>query len=464
MRITPASVLQPANMAVQDQPAAVGAVLTREFFDCLSSMEGGIVCTDRSDQTRAGPMKEGFDLPLHVPLHGVLRKITERLAGELASPSPLAPNWSPVEWRLARAVAAIHCVSPLLAGSLRWDGPAQWREFLADQKAHVAARHRRIHDLLDQIDARSREEGIAIVGLKGAALHSMGFYSAGERPMADVDLLVNPSDAARTERLLQSLGFSESFTMWKHGVFVPKICKVHASMGEHRDNYLKIELHTRIAEKLPLRITDVTDFVYPRAPHPGLNAYPSMAALMIHLLIHGAGAMAYRALRLVHLHDIALVCSRMADSDWGELADRGKKAGRRWWASPPLQLAARYYPEAVPRDVLAAIFTHCPWPLRHVVRHYQLSDVSLSYPWIEAFPGIAWSRSFTEVIQYIGGRVWPDKESLRMRDVRVETDFVASQSQWPQLSQGQRMLRWMTSKPFRAETLHAVRAALAQSH
>jgi Uncharacterised nucleotidyltransferase len=409
-------------------------------------------------------MKEGFDLPRHVSLHEVLRKITERLAGELAKPTLLAPDWSPLEWRLARAVAAIHCVSPLLAGSLRWDGPAQWREFLVDQKAHVAARHHRIQELLDQIDERSRKEGIAIVGLKGAALHSMGFYGAGERPMADVDLLVNAGDAARTERVLQSLGFSESFTIWKHAVFVPRICNVHASMGEHRDNYLKIELHTCIAEKLPLRITDVTDLVFPHTPQPGLNAYPSMTALMIHLLIHAAGAMAYRALRLVHLHDIALVCSRMAVSDWNEFADPGKNAHRRWWASPPLQLTARYYPEAVPVDVLAAFSTDCPWPLRQVVRHYRLSDVSLSYPWIEAFPGIAWSQSLAEVVQYIGGRVWPDKESLRMRDVRVETDFVASQTQWPHLSQGQRMLRWMTSRPFRAETLHAVRAALAQPH
>jgi len=117
-------------------------------------------------------MNGGIDLTLHGPLQGTLRNITERLAGELAKPTLVAPDWSPVEWQLACAVAAIHCVSPLLAGSLRWEGPALWRNFLAGQKAHVATRHRRIQELLDQIDARSREEGIAIVGLKGAALHS----------------------------------------------------------------------------------------------------------------------------------------------------------------------------------------------------------------------------------------------------------------------------------------------------
>jgi len=95
-------------------------------------------------------MNGGIELPLHEPLQATLRKITERLAAELAKPSLVAPDWSPIEWQLARAVAVIHCVSPLLSGSLRWEGPAHWRDFLAGQKAQVTDRHRRIQELLDQ--------------------------------------------------------------------------------------------------------------------------------------------------------------------------------------------------------------------------------------------------------------------------------------------------------------------------
>ena len=414
------------------------------------------------DGRLTNPANDGIELPLEEPLRRTLRKITERLAQELAAPTLLAPDWSPIEWRLARAVAVIHCVSPLLSGSLRWEGPSPWQDFLTNQKAHVATRHGRIQQLLDRIDARCREEGIAVVGLKGAALHSMGFYRAGERPMADVDLLVQAADGTRISQVLESLGFLESFATWKHGVFVPNNCNLHPGLGEHADNYLKIELHTRIAEILPLRLTDVTDSVYPRRPHPGLNAYPSKAALLVHLLIHAAGAMAYRALRLLNLHDIALVSSRMAGSDWDELLKPGPGINRRWWALPPLQLTARYYSEAVPTEVLAALAARCPWALRHVSRHRRLSDVSLSYPWIEAFPGIGWSQSFAEIVEYIGGRIWPNKEMRRQRAVRSETDFVASQTQWCGLSQRQRMLRWLTSRPLRVETLHAVRLALAQ--
>jgi hypothetical protein len=70
----------------------------------------GTAGTVQSTELRAGHMNEGIDLPLHEPLQGTLRKITERLAGELAKPTLVAPDWSPVEWRVARAVAVIHCV------------------------------------------------------------------------------------------------------------------------------------------------------------------------------------------------------------------------------------------------------------------------------------------------------------------------------------------------------------------
>jgi hypothetical protein len=171
---------------------------------------------------------------------------------------------------------------------------------------------------------------------------------------------------------------------------------------------------------------------------------------------------------MVHLHDIALVSSRMAGSDWEELAQEGqtenKPENRRWWALPPLQLTARYYPDAVPRDVLATLSKHCPWILRRIAQHRLVSDVSLSYPWIEAFPGIAWSQSCAEIVEYIRGRVWPGKELRRLRAKLVETEVAASETQWGRLSQRRRTLRWLTSRPLRVETLHAVRMALSQAH
>ena len=140
------------------------------------------------------------DLPPPKALQDALRKTTETLAHELAQPSDSAPEWSDFEWQIARAAAAIHGVSPLLSGALRWQGPAEWRQFLVQQKAQTAARHARIEELLRLIDTSAGAEGVCAVALKGAELHAMGLYAPGERPMADVDLLVRAADKERTTR------------------------------------------------------------------------------------------------------------------------------------------------------------------------------------------------------------------------------------------------------------------------
>ena len=123
--------------------------------------------------------------------------------------------------------------------------------------------------------------------------------------MADIDLLVKPADAARMARLLESLGFLQAYASWKERVFIPTVGRPVGGLGEHSNNDIKIELHEKICERLPWRITDVTDCIFPTQARPGVNAYPSTASLMIHLLLHAAGVMAFQGLRLLHLHDLA---------------------------------------------------------------------------------------------------------------------------------------------------------------
>jgi hypothetical protein len=68
-------------------------------------------------------------------LEATLRKVTEGLARELASPTQRLPDWSGLEWTVARAVAAMHGVSPLLSRTLRWQGPAGWMQFLEARRS-----------------------------------------------------------------------------------------------------------------------------------------------------------------------------------------------------------------------------------------------------------------------------------------------------------------------------------------
>lgn len=404
-------------------------------------------------------MHSSAAVPSLAELHPTLCKVTERLARELASPSQSAPDWSESEWTIARAVAALHGISPLLSRSLAWQGPSTWTAFLDEQRAHTRARHWRIQKLLLSIDQEARETGVAATALKGAALHQLGLYEAGDRPMADVDLLVRPADVERTAALLASLGFRQSAETWKEREFMPVDDAVAAQMGEHTANSLKIELHERICEKLPLYLTDVSESIFPPSPTAGLNDYPSNASLMRHLLLHAAGSMAFQALRILQLHDIARLAGRMSDADWREMTRSSPPHARMWWAYPPLELTSRYYEAVIPERVLEALKDDCRFVLRAWGAKKSLVDVSLSYLWVKAFPGIEWSQSLGELLRFAASRVRPDQTHLAKRRLLAASQTWAKESEWSSLSQLDRMLRWLTARQTRPATMHAITAA-----
>jgi hypothetical protein len=391
-----------------------------------------------------------------------LRETTERLAHELGRPTQVTPSWSEFEWRAARAAVAIHGVGPLLAGSLRWRGPPGWHAFLEDQREQTEKRHRRIEALAKVIDRNAREAGIPMVALKGAALHELGLYRAGERPMADLDLLVEEPDMAVATELLEALGFHAELSFWKNRVF--KVDgETGGGLGERCDNPIKVELHWRIRERLPLELTDISQLVFPANPRPGLNPYPSRVSLLMHLVLHAAGAMASRDLRLVHVHDLALVCGRMQAEDWEEILCQGESGtGGPWWFLPPLQLARRYYPDIIPDAVLWRLQSACPARLRRATTRRSMTDFSLSSVWVSAFPGIEWAQSGAEAFRYILGRVRPDAEARRIRNIDIASAAWAAQGHWQGLPQRYRILRWITSRPTRPATMYVVRETLAQ--
>ena len=402
-------------------------------------------------------------LPPLPKVAAALREVTEVLAREITAPAAQPPLWGEFEWRIARAVASMQGVSSLLCTGPRWRGPEAWRSFLEAQRDHVAGRHRKIVRLLEAIDAQARREGIALVALKGAALHSIGIYQPGERPMADVDLLARDDEVQGTIRVLEACGFESTFTTWRNQFFEPRSAKmsITASLGENIDNPIKVELHTSILERLPVSETDITPFIFPRAPQPGLNPYRSAASLMMHLLLHAAGNMRAHALRLIQLHDIALLAQRFGSSDWEELLTARPDGRSLWWAVPPVMLTARYYPEAVPRFVIDRLHQGCPWLLAVFARRQRLADVSWSNIRVHALPGIEWSRTPQEAVRFAISRIWPSRDDrLELRHFAAHHPGAAG-IPWYGISQGARILRWVFARPPRVQTLLSVRAALA---
>jgi hypothetical protein len=403
-------------------------------------------------------------LPPLMTIAAALRKTTEFLACELVAPTAHPPEWTDFEWRIGRAAAAMHGISSLLCAGLRWAGPESWRQFLGEQREHSVGRHLRIVRLLDAIDSEARRRGIALVALKGAALYARNIYAAGERPMGDIDLLVRPDAAQATARLLESCGYSLNYTHRREQAFGPAGSTIPPAdrLGEHVDNPITVEVHTRIAEPLPVLGTDITPLIFPGSAHAGVNEYPSAASLMMHLLLHAAGNMRARALRLIQLHDVALLAAHFGRDDWEELFTARPDDRGPWWAFAPIMLTARYYPGVIAPSVLAQLRTHCPTLLRKHTHRQGLVGVSWSNILIEAFPGVEWSRTPGEALRFMRSRIWPSRDALRELNEGASQIPNVSAVPWYGKSHGKRILRWIFTRPPRVQTLLAVRAALSQ--
>ncbi len=391
-----------------------------------------------------------------------VRSTTEALARALAARCAPRLAWDGMQWRTARAVAAIHGVSGLLA-DLAWDSPAGWQEFLLQQRAAIAARAPRFEALLGSIDEQAQSRGVGLIALKGAALHRRHLYRPGERPMADIDLWVAPAQAEEAAALIRGLGLRDGPVTWKHRSFEPPPGARVRAFGESADNPLKIELHTHIREALPVEVVDITARVAPRPLPGGLHDYPDEGALLAHLLLHAGGAMVGRALRLVNLEDLARLLRRMSPAELAQaLAPAGEPGRPRpWWAYPPLALTQRYF-GCVPPDLLASLERACPGPLRLVLGRQQLCDVSLSSLWIRAFPGIEWSRSPRQALAYMAARLRPSPATLRLRAQFADTQPLVSGGEWARATQGQRLWRWLRKRQPRRESLQPLTVSLSQ--
>jgi putative nucleotidyltransferase-like protein len=401
-----------------------------------------------------------LEMPRFSVVAAALRKTTEYLAGELVRSSASPPDWSELDWAIARSVAAMQGISALLANHTTWAGPPSWLAFLAEQREQSLLRHERIGTLLEQIDAAARRHGVECMALKGAALRSLDLYQPGERPMGDIDLLVASREIPAVAAVMADIGYGEAYDMRRHRVFEPHRKVAARGFGEHVDNALKIEVHNAVAESLPIRKVDITERLQHGAPQAGLRNYPDLVSLLLHLLLHAAGNMRAHALRQVQLHDIAMVAPLLDERDWDALLEHRNVEERPWWVFPPLALTARYYAEHVPLYALQAARAACPRILRLAVARQSLTDVSWSNLRIHAFPGIAWSRTPIEALRFVRNRVAPSRGSLAELELARRAQPQLDRIPWYGESHGRRMLRWLVSRPPRVQTMVSVRAAL----
>jgi hypothetical protein len=266
--------------------------------------------------------------------------------------------------------------------------------------------------LLDIVDREACAADIAFVPLKGMALHALGLYEPGERPMADIDVLVQPQNLERMRQVISNLGY-RTVARTADGCALVPVNQPRAKLTEHSENGITVELHARISRCMPTRVVDITPDLWSSTPHPGRNAYPNLVALMRHLLMHTAVNMQLRIVRMVQLHDMALLAPLLSGEDWQAMLDPQSPGGPRWWAFPPLSLLHRYYPSVVPAKARAAAALRCPPVLRIAASKVKLSGVSVSNPRRPIFPALFWSGSLMEASRCVTERLQQGARAFR---------------------------------------------------
>src|SRR3546814_5565895 len=76
----------------------------------------------------------------------------------------------------------------------------------------------------------------------------------------------------------------------------------------------------------------------------------------------------------------------------------------------------RYYPGAIPADVLAGLSRRCPLLLRLFSRSQTMTGASCSGLWLHPLYGVEWSRSAGDVGRYLRQRIRPSREAVRSEE------------------------------------------------
>jgi hypothetical protein len=298
---------------------------------------------------------------------------------------PIAPQvgaWDAVDWEAARWAIQVHGIAPLLDRAAT-SGPdahvlhPRLRGYLADQRRLSAARVARLLGELDEMLAALHAAGVAAMPLKGGLLATRYYSEPGLRPMNDLDLLVRPEDELRAMVALAELGYRPLARGWKHLALArpdgtgPTV----AFDGEHPDNPRSLDLHTRLAEQFWNIRYDLTDRAWSDSSCGELLSQPAQLMrpelLLHHLAIHTSCDMIARRVRLLHLHDIALVASEVDTAGWEAMLAHARSRREERFVYPALAMTSRHYP-IVPETVLQALRPGVPQAL---LRHLQTSDL-----------------------------------------------------------------------------------------
>jgi hypothetical protein len=304
-----------------------------------------------------------------------LREYSQVVAGWLTNPAAnilaeQVAGWDADAWEAARWAIQVHGIGPLLHAALGQSPAADalhphLRGYLADQHRLSGERVTLLLRELAELLAACHAAGLMVMPLKGALLAARYYAQPGLRPMNDLDLLVRPVDEPGMLELLAGLGYAPLVRSWKHLTLArpDQQGPIVSWDGEHPANPRSLDLHTRLGEQFWGLRYDLTSAAWDASAIDTLLGVEtwlqSPAALLYHLAVHASSDTIARRVRLLHLHDIAVVARSLDADDWQQILAWEHEQREPRLIYPALAFTNRYYP-GIPALVLRELRTQMP--------------------------------------------------------------------------------------------------------
>ena len=291
-------------------------------------------------------------------------------------------TWSKVAWQHARLEVQMQGVAPLLYRRFLDNGAlslldSSFHDYIKGQYLLNSKRIQRVQKILQSILLESDACGINVMPLKGSVLINEYYKNQALRPMADIDLLINVADEGRMEKILTSLGYYLKKVTTRHKVYESDN-QVSSTVGEHPDNPVNIEVHTRINCPIGFEQYDITEYMWQNAEQGFLKlnsiVKPSRTMLLMHLLFHAAYNQYKGTLRAIQLYDIHLITKLFKDKEWKQLQEIVEDMACEKLVYVPLALAARFFEISVPDSLINKLQLKTPKGLKSLIHTYSLDD------------------------------------------------------------------------------------------
>jgi hypothetical protein len=248
-------------------------------------------------------------------------------------------------------------VLPLLTATLRRLAeqasiPAPWLAQAQRRYYATLLRNTALADELLRILAALREAGVAALPVKGLVLAETLYGSLALRPLADLDVLVRPSDLPRARAALAELGFAQAdepgYENAHHPFHDPPYYRRVAGSS------ICLELHWGLwaSHFFQLETDALWRRVVPAQIHGATLSILSPEDTLLHLAIHRSRS----ALRLRFVCDVAELLRRHgAALAWEYLLAQTQAAGARTTMFYTLALAADLLDAPLPAGLLARL-------------------------------------------------------------------------------------------------------------